>query len=98
MKGFHPNQIQGQFQIHVTASKDGRTANAVINQTNALAGGAAAVSSGGISGKLIAIIAIAAGAAAGGAIYATQRGGGNSTTATPTISISPGTGTVGTPR
>jgi hypothetical protein len=100
LKGFRPNNVEGQYQIRVTASKNGQSANATITQTNSLlAAGAVGAAHAGISGKLIAIIAIAGAAAAGGALYATQRGGGsNSTTTIPTISISPGTGTVGAPR
>jgi hypothetical protein len=99
LKGFRPNNVEGQYQIHVTASKNGQSANANITQSNALAGGAAAgASHAGISGKLIAIIAIAGAGAAGGAIYATQRGGGSGTPTVSTISIAAGTGAVGSPR
>src|SRR5579859_1172103 len=94
--GFHPNGVSGKLQMRVTASYQGKTANATISQTN-MAGAAAAGAAGagaagaGISAKLIAIIAIAGAAAAGGAIAAT-RGGGSTTTTTPTT-ITPGTGT-----
>ena len=102
--GFHPNSVQGQYQIHVTASNNGQSANATISQTNALVAGAAgAGAAAGISGKLIAILVIAgAAAAAGGAYYATHNGGGNgsgNSSVTPSaIVISPGSGTVGPPR
>lgn len=102
-RGLRPNTVKGQYQIHVTASHNGLTANAVITQTNALvagaAGGAAAgAAAAGISGKMIAVIVIAAAAAAtGGAVYATRSGGGNTTTGS-MVTISPGTGTVGAPR
>ena len=104
--GFHPNSVQGQYQIHVTASNNGQSANATISQTNALiAGAAGAGAAAGISGKLIAILVIAgAAAAAGGAYYATHNGGGNgngggSTGLAPAaIVITPGSGTVGPPR
>jgi|SRR5579864_1567685 len=94
-RGFHPNAVKGQLQMRVTASYQGKTANATITQSNvtaAVAGAAAA----GISAKLIVILAIAGAAAAGGAIAAT-RGGGSTTTTTPTT-ITPGTGTVGAPH
>src|ERR1700722_4083055 len=56
-RGFHPNNVQGQYQIHVTASNNGQTADATINQTNALAAaGATTAAAAGISGKLIAAI------------------------------------------
>ena len=98
-RGLRPNNVQGQYQIRVTASKNGQTANATINQSNALiAGAAGAAAAGGISGKLIAVLAVAAAAAAGGAIYATHNGGGNGNTTPSLVTIAPGTGTVGPPR
>jgi hypothetical protein len=100
-RGFHPNNVQGQYQIHVTASKNGQSANATISQTNALAAGAAGAAAAGISGKLIAVIVIVgAAAAAGGAYYATHNGGGgnNANTSASVIVISPGTGVVGPPK
>jgi hypothetical protein len=100
-RGLRPNNVQGQYQIHVTASKNGQTANATISQTNALAAGAAAGATAGISGKLIAVIAVAAAAATGGALYATHSGGGSSASipsGSSLVTISPGSGTVGPPR
>jgi hypothetical protein len=101
-KGFRPNQLAGQFQMHVNASFAGQTATATIAQTNAVAAvaaGAGAGAAAAVSTKLIVIVAVAAGAAAaGGAVAATRSGGGgSSTTSTPTV-ISPGTGTVGAPH
>jgi hypothetical protein len=101
-RGFHPNHIQGKFEIHVTASLNGVTATAVIAQTNVIAAGTAgaATAAAGISGKLIAVIVVAAAAAAGGTAYAaTHSGGGTaaSTTNSP-ITVTPGTGTVGPPK
>jgi len=95
--GFHPNGVSGKLQMRVTASYQGKTANATISQTNMAGAAAAGAAGAGISAKLIAIIAIAGAAAAGGAIAAT-RGGGHSTTATQTTTITPGTGTVGAPH
>src|SRR5580698_6203816 len=99
--GFHANSVQGQYQIHVTASNNGQIANASISQTNAVGAGAAGgAAAAGISGKLIAVIVIvAAAAAAGGAYYATHNGGsGNSSAAPAVIVITPGSGTVGPPK
>jgi hypothetical protein len=100
--GFHPNNVQGQYQIHVTASNNGQTANANISQTNAVVAGAAAGAAAGISGKLIAVLVIVgAAAAAGGAYYATHNGGGGGSTinaGASVIVITPGTGTVGPPK
>jgi hypothetical protein len=95
--GFRPNNVAGKMQMRVTASYQGKTANATISQSNAAAGAAAGAAGAGISAKLIAILAIAGAAAAGGAIAAT-RGGGHSTAAPQTTTISPGTGTVGAPH
>jgi hypothetical protein len=98
--GFHPNTVQGQYQIHVTASNNGQTANTTINQTNAVVAGAAGAAAAGISGKLIAVLVIVgAAAAAGGAYYATHNGGGGNSPATPAaIVITAGTGSVGPPK
>lgn len=101
-RGLRPNNVQGQYQIQVTASKNGQSAHATINQSNALAVAGAAAAAG-ISGKLIAVIVVAAAAAAGGAIYATHSGGsGNNTGTIPAgpslVTISPGTGSVGPPH
>jgi hypothetical protein len=101
-RGFHPNNVQGQYQIHVTASHNGLTANANIAESNVVAAGAAAstAAAAGISGKLIAVIVVVAAAgAAGGAYAATHSGGGN--TATPVnsaVTITPGSGVVGPPK
>ena len=97
-RGFRPNNVEGKYQIRVTASKDGQTASADMTQTNAVVAGAAAAGAG-ISGKLLAILIVAGAAAAGGGAYAATRGGGNNngTTIVPTT-ISAGTGTVGPPR
>ena len=59
-RGLHPNQTAGTFQIRVTASFHGQTANAVISQVNA----APAATGGG--GKKYLIIALIGGAAAAG--------------------------------
>jgi hypothetical protein len=98
-RGIKPNNVNGQYQIRVNASYQGQTANAVINQANAITA-AAAGASAGISGKLIAIIAIAGAAVAGGVVAATHGGGGTTTGAmTPAGTVlTPGTPTVGAPR
>lgn len=100
--GLKPNSVAGKFQIRVSANYQGMTGSASISQSNAMAGAAAAA--GGISAKAIAIIAVVGAAAAGGAIAATRGGksGGGTPTTTPvtpprTVSISPGTPTVGAP-
>ncbi len=101
--GLRPNNVQGQFQIHVNASYNGQSANTNIKQTNALvAAGAGAAAAAGISAKLIVVIVAAAAAAAVGGLYASGAiGGGNGTTAGTSpalVTITPGTGSVGPPR
>jgi hypothetical protein len=96
--GFHPNAVQGKMQMRVTASFQGKTANATISQTNATTA-AAGAAAGGISGKLIAILAIAGAAVAGGVVAATRGGRSSSTTPTPPpVTVTTGTGTVGAPH
>ncbi|HWC95204.1 MAG TPA: hypothetical protein VG456_00605 [Candidatus Sulfopaludibacter sp.] len=100
--GLKPNNVQGQYQIHVNASSNGQTASTNISQSNAIIAGAAGAAGVGISAKLLIIIAVAGAAAAGGALYATGAiGGGNNNATTPAaslVTITPGTGTVGPPR
>jgi hypothetical protein len=98
-RGLRPNQITGNYQIRVTASQGGRTASAVIAQSNVL-GAAAAAGAAGISGKLIAVLVAVGGAAAAGAVVAVTRNGNNTPTG-PTVvptTIAAGAGSVGPPR
>jgi hypothetical protein len=98
-RGMRPNNIQGNYQIRVTASKDGQTTSANISQTNALIVGAVAgAAAGGISAKLIAVLAVVGAAAAGGAVYATRGSNGNGTVAPTPTTITAGSGAVGPPR
>jgi hypothetical protein len=108
--GLQPNNVEGEYQIHVSASHQGQLASASISQTNALtgavaaAGGGAGAAAGAAAGagKLIAILAIVGGAVAGGVVYATQSGnnssGGGGTPQTRIANISAGSPTVGPPR
>jgi len=95
-RGLRPNNVQGNLQIHVTASHQGQTASATISQTNAVSAATGAVA-GGVSAKLITILIIAGAAVAGG-VVATTRGGGSSTTTAPPTTITAGTGTVNAPH
>lgn len=61
--GFHPNAIQGSFQMHVNASFAGHTATATVTQSNGLTAAA------GASGSS------AAGAGAGGGATGTATAG-----------------------
>jgi len=97
-RGLRPNNVNGQYEIRITASKEGQTASATISQTNALAGAAAGAAAGagaGISAKVLTILVVAAAATAGGVVAATRIGdnGGQSTTV-----IVPGTPSVGGPQ
>jgi hypothetical protein len=96
-RGFRPNNVQGKMQMRVTASHQGKTANATISQTNVSAAVAGAAATG-ISAKLLIILAVAGAAVAGG-VVAANRGGGSTPAATPTppTTVTPGSGTVGPP-
>lgn len=84
-KGLRPNSLPGQFQIRISASLRGATAESTLQQTNA----EAAMQSGHT--KLIVILAAVGGAAAAGAALAlhgkssstgsTSSGGGGSISA-----------------
>lgn len=91
-RGLHANRLPGIFQIHVSASKGGRTASASINQTNVDPGSHS-------SSRTIAILAIVGAAAAGGAAVA-LRGGKTQTAApaTPATVVVPGTPSFGGPQ
>jgi hypothetical protein len=97
-RGFHPNHVQGQYQVHVTASKSGLSANTSISMSNAVAAGVGAAAGAGIATKLIIVIAVAGAAAAGGAYYATHNSGSNNSAAISAVTITPGTGSVGPPH
>jgi hypothetical protein len=94
MPKMQPNQATGNFQIRVNASSQGRTASAVIAQSNAAgaaAAGGAAGAAAGISAKTIVIIvAVAAAGAVGAAVGLKGKSSSPSTTPTPT----PPTGTI----
>lgn len=100
--GIRPNNVEGPMQIRVTASFQGQTASAVINQTNAA--GAGSAGAGGLSSttKLLIILGVAGAAVAGGVVAATRGGGGGGGggggAVTPPIVLTPGTPTVGGPR
>jgi hypothetical protein len=103
-RGAQFNQQPGAMQVRVAASYGGQTASAVINQTNVVGpvvtGGSSSSSSGGglsKTAKILIIVGIAA-AGAAGAIVAT-RGGGSSSSGSSgsTVTLTPGTPTVGAP-
>jgi hypothetical protein len=93
-RGLRPNSSKGPFQIRVTASLEGQTDSAVINQTNALPVEAK-------SSKKVWIAVLVAGAAAGGAVAATHSKGNSpaaAATNTQTGSITPGSPSFGPPH
>jgi hypothetical protein len=95
-RGIRFNNQGGPTQIRVTASFGGLTASAIITQTIALGGAAAGAATGGMSltAKLLIITALVGGGIAAG-VVAANRGGSSSTTPPSTITITPGTVTVG---
>ena len=97
-RGIRPNGQSGPMQIRVTANFQGLNASTVITQTN-LAAAAAGSGFAGLSlaAKLAIILGVAGGAAAAGAIVATHSGGGGGSSSSSTITLSPGTPTVGAP-
>jgi hypothetical protein len=98
-RGIRFNNQPGSMQIRVSASFAGQTASAIITQTNVLGVAASGASVGGMSlgAKLLIIGAVVGGGIAAGVVVANH--GGNSGSTTPaTISITPGSVTVGGPH
>jgi hypothetical protein len=91
-RGLHANRLPGTFQIRVSASTGGRTASALITQTNVDPGAHT-------SSRTIAILAIVGAAAAGGAAMAFRGGKSQSVPPTaPATIIVPGTPSFGGPQ
>jgi hypothetical protein len=90
-RGLRPNALSGPFEIRVTASFQGQTANAIINQTNAAPAEAK-------SNKKYWIIALVAGAGAGGAFAATHSKSSTAAATTPTGGIVAGSPSFGPPH
>ena len=104
-KGIRLNNVQGQFQIQVTATFNGMTASATISQSIAVGAATAGAGAGagvaaGLSAKAIVLIVVAAAAATAGGAYAATHagGGGNAAAAAAATTIAAGTGTVGPPH
>jgi hypothetical protein len=99
-RGIRFNNQVGSMQMRVTASFGGQTATAVITQTN-LIGTSAGGGGGGLGATKWLIILGVAGAVAAGVIVATHGSGSSSSPTTPpvpTVTITPGTPTVGAPQ
>jgi hypothetical protein len=98
-RGFKPNTVSGEMQIHVNVSYRGRTGKATITQFNMAVPTAKAGSS-----KLLIVIALVGAGAAGGAYAGLHKSGSSSqsSVAVPSVAvpigITPGTGTVGPPQ
>ena len=93
-RALRPNSVTGPLQIRVTASANGQTASAVIEERNAVPAEAK-------SNKKFWLIPIIAGAAAGGAFAATHGKSSATSTPTPTSttgSIVPGQPSFGPPH
>ncbi len=88
-RGLRPNSLSGPFEIRVTASYQGQTANAIINQTNA-------IPAEGKSNKKYWIIGLVAGAGAAGA-FAAAHSSKSATPATTQPGVVAGSGTFGPP-
>ncbi len=100
-RGIRFNNQAGSMQIRVSASFAGQTASAIINQTNVLGVAASGASVGGMSlaTKLLIIGAVVgAGVAAGVVIANHGSGGGSNPPSSSTITITPGSVTVGGPQ
>jgi hypothetical protein len=92
-RGLHPNHAAGRYQIRVSASFQGLTAQAIINQTNQ-AGGANAASSH-TTAKWISVLV--AGAVTATAVAVGTHSGSTATSNVP-VAVIPVTGSVGPPR
>ncbi len=91
-RGVHPNRNAGSFQIHVTGSKDGKRATALIAQTNVDPGSHT-------SSRKIALVALIGGAAAAGAAVALHGGKSSSAASSaPGTVVVPGSPSLGGPQ
>jgi hypothetical protein len=93
-RGIRLNRQAGSMQIRVAASFAGRTASTVITQTNVVGGAVAGAAAGGISlaAKLLIIGALVGGGIAAGVVISNR---GGSTTNPSTVTITPGSITIG---
>ncbi|MDP8990947.1 MAG: hypothetical protein M3N41_12820 [Acidobacteriota bacterium] len=98
-RGIRFNNQAGSMQIRVTASFAGQTASAIIHQTNVLGVAASGAGVGGMSlGVKLLIIGAVVGAGVAAGVLIANRGGGSNAAAPSTITITPGTVTVGGPQ
>jgi len=99
--GLLPNNETGRFNIKVTAGSSGRTASAIIAQSNSRDLGASVRSANRSKSRKWKILAVVGGAAVAGGVYAATRGGSSAPTpppVVPVISVTTGPVTVGGPH
>ena len=99
--GLLPNNETGRFNIKVTAGSSGRTATAIIAQSNSRDLGASVRSANRSKSRKWKILAVVGGAAVAGGVYAATRGGSSAPTpppVVPAISVTTGPVTVGGPH
>ncbi len=94
-RGLRPNNMAGQFTIRVSASHDGQSATAAIEQTN--------VAPAARSSSKLKWVLLAAAAGGAGAVVAATRGGSGTTSTSPPaaaggVVITPGPPVVGPPH
>ena len=89
-RGLRPNNVAGRYQIRVSATSQGRTGRAVVQQTNVKAAGAA---SAGLSAKLITFLAVNVAVVVAVDIFVVKHNDGKPNP----IPITPGTSTIGPP-
>lgn len=94
-QGLRPNSVKGPFQIRVTASYNGSTGSATIDQMNAVP---AESKSSSKKALLILILAGAAGGGAAAALHGGKSSAAAATTTPPSGSIVPGTPVIGPPH
>ncbi|MEZ5353296.1 MAG: hypothetical protein R2762_11720 [Bryobacteraceae bacterium] len=98
--GFKPNQLDGRFNVKVTASSPGRQGQVVVSQTNSRAVKAIAAPGAGGGGKSKLILGLVGTGATVGLLVSRFVGGGNSTNtpSRPPTTLSVGGISVGGPR
>jgi hypothetical protein len=94
VNGFVPNDQEGRFNIKVTATKGSAEAGAVISQSNTSTG----MQANAGKRKWWKVVAVVGAGAAVGGIVAATRGGGTTPAASTSVTITPGTVTISSPR
>jgi hypothetical protein len=96
--GLTPNHIEGRFNVRVRAELNGKSATAVVSQSNTSAGGITPETPERKSKKWI-ILGLLGGGVAGGAFaFAGRSGGSSASSLPPPTTINLGQITVGGPR